>query len=139
MLQIHEVALVPDCGIIEGVRVENPRTLQTVLSSPLSLPIQAAKRTTMTTPTYSPGLEGVIAGETAICTVEGGLSYRGYFVGDLAANCSFDEVAYLLLYGELPNAAELKGFQTRVAVARRLPPPLKTLLGEIPKWTTPLI
>ena len=39
----------------------------------------------MTTPAYSPGLEGVIAGETAICTVEGGLSYRGYFVGDLAA------------------------------------------------------
>jgi 2-methylcitrate synthase/citrate synthase II len=87
---------------------------------------------------YSPGLEGVIAGETAICTVEGGLSYRGYFVGDLAANCSFDEVAYLLLYGELPNAGELKGFQTRVAVARRLPPPLRTLLGELPKWTTPL-
>ena len=87
---------------------------------------------------FSPGLEGVIAGETAICTVEGGLSYRGYFVGDLAANCSFDEVAYLLLYGELPNAADLKGFQTRVAVARRLPPPLRTLLGELPKWSTPL-
>src|ERR1700722_8873388 len=81
---------------------------------------------------YSPGLEGVIAGETAICTVEGGLSYRGYFVGDLAANCCFDEVAYLLLYGELPNANGLKAFQTRVAIARRLPPPLKTLLGELP-------
>jgi citrate synthase len=88
--------------------------------------------------TYSPGLEGVIAGETSICTVEGGLSYRGYFVGDLAAECSFDEVAYLLLYGDLPDAAELKAFQTRVAVARRLPLPLRTLLGEIPKWTTPL-
>jgi 2-methylcitrate synthase/citrate synthase II len=87
---------------------------------------------------YSPGLEGVIAGETSICTVEGGLSYRGYFVGDLAAQCSFDEVAYLLLYGDLPDAAQLKGFQTRVAVARRLPPPLRTLLSELPKWTTPL-
>src|SRR5580692_588064 len=87
---------------------------------------------------YSPGLEGVIAGETAICTVEGGLSYRGYFVGDLATHCSFDEVAYLLLYGELPNSAELKAFQTRVAIARRLPPPLRTLLGELPRWTTPL-
>ena len=60
----------------------------------------------MTTPAYSPGLEGVIAGETAICTVEGGLSYRGYAVGDLAQHCSFDEVAYLLLYGELPKAAD---------------------------------
>ena len=90
------------------------------------------------TPAYSPGLEGVIAGETAICTVEGGLSYRGYGVGDLAEKCSFDEVAYLLLYGELPTAAELKAFQTRVAAARRLPPPLKELLAALPKWTTPL-
>jgi citrate synthase len=92
----------------------------------------------MTTPAYSPGLEGVIAGETAICTVEGGLSYRGYFVGDLAEHCSFDEVAYLLLHGELPNAAQLKEFHTRVAAARRLPPPLKDLLAALPKWTTPL-
>src|SRR5437763_4500530 len=92
----------------------------------------------MTTPAYSPGLEGVIAGETAICTVEGGLSYRGYFVGDLAEHCAFDEVAYLLLYGELPAAAQLKAFQARVAAARRLPPPLRDLLAALPKWTTPL-
>lgn len=92
----------------------------------------------MTTPAYSPGLEGVIAGETAICTVEGGLSYRGYGVGDLAEHCSFDEVAYLLLYGELPTAAQVKEFQTRVAAARRLPTPLKELLAALPKWTTPL-
>ena len=92
----------------------------------------------MTSPSYSPGLEGVIAGETAICTVEGGLSYRGYFVGDLAERCAFDEVAYLLLYGELPRAAELSAFQARVAAARRLPPPLKELLAALPKWTTPL-
>jgi citrate synthase len=92
----------------------------------------------MTTPAYSPGLEGVIAGETAICTVEGGLSYRGYFVGDLAAQCSFDEVAYLLLHGELPTAGQLQQFTARVAAARRLPPPLKELLAALPKWTTPL-
>ncbi len=94
----------------------------------------------MSTPTttYSPGLEGVIAGETAICTVEGGLSYRGYFVGDLAEKCSFDEVAHLLLHGELPTAKQLEAFQTRVAAARRLPPPLKDLLAALPKWTTPL-
>ena len=90
------------------------------------------------TPTYSPGLEGVIAGETAISTVEGGLSYRGYFVGDLAERCSFDEVAYLLLYGELPTAAQLKAFTERVAAARRVPPPIKDLLAALPKWTTPL-
>lgn len=92
----------------------------------------------MTTQAYSPGLEGVIAGETAICTVEGGLSYRGYHVGDLAEHCSFDQVAYLLLHGELPNATQLKEFHTRVAAARRLPPPLKEFLAAVPKWTTPL-
>jgi 2-methylcitrate synthase/citrate synthase II len=93
---------------------------------------------TTTATTYSPGLEGVVAGETAICTVEGGLIYRGYSVGDLAEHCSFDEVAHLLLHGELPTAAQLTAFQTRVAAARRLPPPLKDLLAALPKWTTPL-
>jgi citrate synthase len=92
----------------------------------------------MTTPSYSPGLEGVVAGETAICTVEHGLSYRGYFVGDLAEHCSFDEVAHLLLHGELPTAAQLKAFQDRVAAARRVPPPFRDLLAALPKWTTPL-
>jgi len=92
----------------------------------------------MTTPAYSPGLEGVVAGETAICTVEGGLSYRGYAVGDLVEHCSFDEVAYLLIHGELPTSAQLAAFQSRVAAARRLPPPLKELLAALPRWATPL-
>ena len=48
---------------------------------------------------YSPGLEGVIAGETAISTITGGLRYRGYPVTELAEKATFDEVAYLLLYG----------------------------------------
>jgi 2-methylcitrate synthase/citrate synthase II len=89
-------------------------------------------------PAYSPGLEGVIAGETAISTIEEGLRYRGYPVGELAQHCSFDEVAYLLLYGELPTAKELAQFQSRVAVARRLPLPLRDLLKALPKWTPPL-
>ena len=69
--------------------------------------------TIMTTPAYSPGLEGVIAGETAICTVESGLSYRGYAVGDLAEHCTFDEVAYLLLHGELPTGEAAEGVPAR--------------------------
>src|SRR4029453_17288083 len=92
----------------------------------------------MSTPTFSPGLEGVIAGETAICTVEGGLNYRGYHVGELAEHWSFDEVRYLLLHSELPTPAQLKEFHTRVAAARRLPPLLKDLFEALPKWTTPL-
>jgi 2-methylcitrate synthase/citrate synthase II len=90
------------------------------------------------TPVYSPGLEGVIAGETAISTVEDGLRYRGYPVGELVERASFDEVAYLLLYGDLPTAAALKQFQERVAMARRLPPALKELYAGLPKWTAPL-
>lgn len=92
----------------------------------------------MSTPTYSPGLEGVIAGETAVSTVENGLSYRGYGVGDLTEHCSFDEVAYLLLHGELPNAEQLRQFQERVAAARQLPPPLTDLLAALPEQTVPL-
>jgi citrate synthase len=96
----------------------------------------------MTTPSpnlpYSPGLEGVVAGETAISTVEDGLRYRGYPVPELAEKATFDEVAYLLLYGELPTVAELKAFQARVAMARRLPEAVKGLFDALPKWTSPL-
>ncbi|HLW64875.1 MAG TPA: citrate/2-methylcitrate synthase [Gemmataceae bacterium] len=84
------------------------------------------------TPGYSPGLEGVIAGETAISSVEDGLRYRGYPVGELVEHCTFDEVAYLLLYGELPSAAQLRAFQSRVTAARRVPEPLTNLLKSLP-------
>jgi citrate synthase len=87
---------------------------------------------------YSPGLEGVIAGETAISTVSEGLSYRGYPVTELAEKATFDEVAYLLLHGELPTARQLEDFQKRVAVARRLPEPLRDLLKALPRWTSPM-
>jgi citrate synthase len=87
---------------------------------------------------YSPGLEGVVAGETAVSTVEDGLRYRGYPVGELVEHCTFDEVAYLLLCGELPKAAELKGFRERVAMARRLPTALKDLYAALPKFASPL-
>jgi citrate synthase len=87
---------------------------------------------------YSPGLEGVVAGETAVSTIEGGLRYRGYPVTELAEHCSFDEVAYLLLYGELPKKSELAGFQERVAASRKLPDSLRTLLRSLPKDAVPM-
>ena len=61
-------------------------------------PVETAK-----TPTYSPGLDGVLAGETKLCHVdegEAGLSYLGYAVSDLAEKARFEEVAYLLLFGK---------------------------------------
>lgn len=87
---------------------------------------------------YSPGLEGVIAGETAISTVTGGLRYRGYPVTELSEHVSFDEVAYLLLHGELPTAAQLADFSKRVAAARSLPSALETLFRNIPADTVPM-
>jgi citrate synthase len=82
---------------------------------------------------YSPGLEGVIAGETALSTVTGGLRYRGHPVGELAEKTTFEEVAYLLLHGELPTGRQLADFQQRLAGARGLPEPLLALFGSLPR------
>jgi 2-methylcitrate synthase/citrate synthase II len=87
---------------------------------------------------YSPGLEGVIAGETGISTVEGGLRYRGYSVTELAEKVRFLEVAYLLLQGELASCSALADFEKRVAGARGLPEPLQLLQKGLPRNTTPM-
>ena len=94
----------------------------------------------MSTPSeiYSPGLEGVIAGETAISTVTGGLRYRGYPVVELAEKSTFDEVAYLLLHGELPNRSQLANFNKRLASAQKLPALLSELLTKLPKNAVPM-
>src|SRR6185295_16435265 len=84
---------------------------------------------------YSPGLEGVIAGETAISTIAGGLQYRGYSIEDLAEHASFEEVAHLLLHGELPKSAELTAFRQRLAASATVPQPLVELLAKIPAGT----
>src|SRR5579862_5269967 len=81
---------------------------------------------------YSPGLEGVIAGETAISTIAGGLQYRGYSIEDLAEKATFEEVAYLLLHGEPPSRSELAAFHDRLSASASIPQPLTTLLGELP-------
>jgi citrate synthase len=87
---------------------------------------------------YSPGLEGVIAGETAISTVSGGLSYRGYSIEDLARNGTFEEVAYLLLYGDLPNAEQLDELRKRFKAAAQVPTPIIDALRQIPPTTPPM-
>jgi len=87
---------------------------------------------------YSPGLEGIIAGETAVSTVEEGLRYRGYPVVELAEKTGFDEVAYLLLHGELPTGPQLAEFQKRIGAARKIPQPLRDLLRALPRSTAPM-
>ena len=87
---------------------------------------------------YSPGLEGVVGGETAVSNIDDGLRYRGYPVGELCEHATFDEVAHLLLYGELPTARQLADFQARVSTARRIPEPVKQLYPNVPQWAYPL-
>jgi 2-methylcitrate synthase len=87
------------------------------------------------------GLAGVVAGETAICTVgtEGkGLDYRGYSIFDLAEHATFEEVAFLLLYGELPLLKELDSFTGRLRSKRELPKEVCETLERIPASAHPM-
>ncbi len=87
------------------------------------------------------GLAGVVAGRSAIATVGmagKGLNYRGYSIDDLAANATFEEVAYLLHYGRLPTHHELVEYTNQLINLRTLPEALKTVLKMIPKDTHPM-
>jgi 2-methylcitrate synthase len=89
----------------------------------------------------SSGLAGVTAGETGICTVgkEGlGLTYRGYSIHDLAGQAAFEEVAFLLLYGHLPNRDELDDYLRQLASRRGLPAALRTVLEQLPATAHPM-
>src|SRR5436190_23684348 len=87
------------------------------------------------TETYSPGLAGVIAGETAISTVETGLTYRGYAIEELAEKSTYEEVAYLVLYGELPTTQQSVQFRSRLGAAANVPPEIIDTLRKIPAST----
>jgi 2-methylcitrate synthase len=93
------------------------------------------------TPSSSGGLRGQSAGSTAISTVgkQGvGLTYRGYHIEELTQNASFEEVAYLMLEGALPNRHELADFKQRLRRLRSLPTALKEVLERIPKDAHPM-
>ena len=87
------------------------------------------------------GLRGQSAGQTSICTVGvsgSGLTYRGYDITDLANHTSFEEVAYLILYGKLPNQKELDSYASVLKTMRGLPSPLKQTLENIPASAHPM-
>jgi len=87
------------------------------------------------------GLRGQSAGETAICTVGAtgsSLRYRGYAVDDLSENTTFNEVAYLILKGELPNQAQLEQYTERLKGLRTLPERLREVLERIPADAHPM-
>jgi 2-methylcitrate synthase len=92
-------------------------------------------------PKKSVALSGVPAGNTALCTVGrngNDLHYRGYDILDLAANCEFEEVAYLLLYGTLPTEEQLLAYKKKLKTLRGLPPQVKTALEQLPKTAHPM-
>lgn len=87
------------------------------------------------------GLEGVVADQTSVSTVGKvglGLSYRGYSIEDLTGKADFEEVAYLLLYGELPKRSELDRFRERIISFRGLPARLRSILEQVPAEAHPM-
>ena len=89
----------------------------------------------------SVALSGVVAGNTAICTVGqtgNDLHYRGYDIGDLATQATFEEVAYLLLCGRLPKQFELNAYRDKLRRLRGLPGPVKAALEQIPAAAHPM-
>lgn len=90
---------------------------------------------------YSPGLEGIVAGITTISEVDPHrqkLAYRGYDIEDLANHATFEEVAYLLLMGELPTQAQLETFKAEIADNRAIPEDVLNILRLCPKNAHPM-
>src|SRR4030095_557303 len=90
-------------------------------------------------PTYSPGLEGVIAGETSICQVDpnAGLLYRGYDVDELAPSVPFEDIVWLLLYGDLRPRERPESLRSRLAADQAVPPPVLQALRLFPADAAP--
>jgi 2-methylcitrate synthase len=89
----------------------------------------------------SVALSGVAAGNTALCTVGrtgNDLHYRGYDILDVATTCEFEEIAYLLVHGKLPNRAELAAYKTKLQSLRGIPATVKAVLEQLPASTHPM-
>lgn len=90
---------------------------------------------------FSKGLEDIVAAESSICLIDGKnsrLFYRGYDIHDLAQYSTYEETAYLLIFGKLPNVQELVEFRSKLAAERKLPDGLIRQLAEIPKGVNPM-
>src|SRR4029078_7112205 len=101
----------------------------------------AAPSATTPKPKKSVALSGVVAGNTALCTVGrtgNDLHYRGYDILDIAETCEFEEIAHLLLHGKLPTAAELAGDKIKLKALRGSPHAVKTALEQLPPAAHPM-
>ena len=92
-------------------------------------------------PKRSVALSGVVAGDTALCTVGrtgNDLHYRGYDILDIAERCDFEEIAHLLIHERLPDATELTAYKDKLRRLRGLPPPLRSILELLPSASHPM-
>jgi len=95
----------------------------------------------ITAATFSKGLEGIVAGKSKICFIDGlkgELVYRGISIDELATNVIFEEVVYLLWYGKLPKTDELAKLQKELAANRNLPSQVIDFLRSVPKAAEPM-
>src|SRR6478609_1043159 len=89
----------------------------------------------------SVALSGVIAGNTAVCTVGhsgNDLHYRGYDINEIAAQASYEEIAHLLVHGALPTSAQLATYRRKLQKLRSLPPALRSALELVPADAHPM-
>jgi 2-methylcitrate synthase len=92
-------------------------------------------------PKKSVALSGVAAGNTALCSVGrtgNDLHYRGYDILEVAETCEFEEIAYLLIHGKLPNVQELAAYKTKLKNLRGIPAPVRAILEQLPPATHPM-
>ena len=102
---------------------------------------EQATTTTGPKPKKSVALSGVVAGNTALCTVGrsgNDLNYRGYDILDVADACEFEEIAHLLVHGSLPNTSELTGYKQKLKALRGLPASVKAALEALPAGSHPM-
>src|SRR5215831_1214790 len=95
----------------------------------------------MPKPKKSVALSGVPAGNTALCTVGrtgNDLHYRGYDILDIADQCQYEEIAYLLIHGKLPNRTELENYQAKLNSLRGLPNAVRVALETLPASAHPM-
>src|SRR3982751_6098329 len=92
-------------------------------------------------PKKSVALSGVTAGNTALCSVGrsgNDLHYRGYDILEVAETCEFEELAYLLIHGKLPNVAELTAYKAKLRNLRGIPAPVRAILEQLPPAAHPM-
>src|ERR1700681_3162107 len=92
-------------------------------------------------PKKSVALSGMPAGNTALCTVGrsgNDLHYRGYDILDFATTSEFEEIAYLLVHGKLPNVSELMAYKAKLKRLRGVPTAVRAALEQLPASTHPM-